>query len=59
MDLSKIRINDGFKKLIPPLLDEEYALLEASILREGVRDALLAWKDVLIDGHNRYEICRT
>lgn len=55
--ISMIRINDEFKQLIPPLTAEEYAGLEKSILEEGCRDALVLWGNVLIDGHNRYEIC--
>lgn len=35
----------------------EYAGLEASILEEGVRDALIVWNGYIIDGHNRYDIC--
>lgn len=52
-----IRIDDEFKSLIPPLTSEERAGLEKSLLDEGCRDALVLWGDVLIDGHNRYEIC--
>ena len=33
--------------------------LEKSILADGCRDALVLWGDVLVDGHNRYEICQT
>lgn len=55
---SEIHINDEFKALIPPLLPDEYAQLEANILTEGCRDALVLWDDVLIDGHNRYSICQ-
>ena len=50
-------IDEEFSKLIPPLTSDEYAGLEASILKEGCRDALILWRDVLIDGHNRYRIC--
>lgn len=50
-------IDKEFESLIPPLTAEEYAGLEASILAEGCRDALVCWGDVLIDGHNRYKIC--
>jgi hypothetical protein len=52
-------IDPEFKALIPPLLPEERAGLEASILDEGCRDALVVWKGqgVLIDGHNRHDIC--
>lgn len=32
--------------------------LKKSIVDEGCRDALILWGDVLIDGHNRYEICK-
>lgn len=53
-----IIIDSELKKLIPPLTEEEYAGLEESILTEGCRDALVLWGDVLVDGHNRYDICR-
>ena len=52
-----MHIDKEFQSLIPPLTAEEYAGLEESILAEGCRDALITWGDVLIDGHNRYEIC--
>ena len=26
-------------------------------MKEGCRDALVLWGDILIDGHNRYELC--
>lgn len=52
-----MHIDSEFKNLIPPLTAEEYSGLEASILEEGCRDALVVWGDTLIDGHNRYEIC--
>lgn len=52
-----MRIDNEFKNLIPALTDEEYKGLEQSILSEGCRDALVLWGDILVDGHNRYEIC--
>ncbi len=54
----KISIDPEFRALIPPLTMEEYAGLEFSILNEGCRDALIVWGNILIDGHNRYEICQ-
>jgi hypothetical protein len=36
---------------------DEHEALERSLLAEGCRDALVLWRDVLIDGHNRYAIC--
>lgn len=53
-----IIIDKEFKALIPPLTDEEYNGLEESILNDGCRDALVLWENILIDGHNRYEICK-
>lgn len=52
-----ICIDSEFKKLIPPLTEDEYSGLEKSLLDEGCRDALVLWGDTLVDGHNRYEIC--
>ena len=53
-----IVINEELQKYIDPLTPNEYAALERSLLAEGCRDALVLWGEVLIDGHNRYEICR-
>ncbi|TAK79577.1 MAG: plasmid replication/partition related protein [Aquabacterium sp.] len=53
-----IVVNEELKAYIDPLTPEEYEALEASILAEGCRDALVLWGDVLVDGHNRYGICR-
>lgn len=54
-----IVIDAEFKALIHPLEPDEYERLEASILKEGCRDALVVWQgeNILVDGHNRYEIC--
>jgi len=52
-----IRIDSEFRGLIPPLSVEELAQLEANLRVEGCRDALVCWGGVLLDGHNRYEIC--
>ncbi len=58
-----IVIDDELLKFIPPLLDEEYKLLEDNILKDGCRDSLIVWEQedgshTLIDGHNRYQICQ-
>ena len=52
-----LTIDQEFKALIPPLSTEEFALLEANILRDGCRDPLTVWGETLLDGHNRHEIC--
>lgn len=55
-----MKVDREFASLIPPLRDEEAAQLEASLLAEGCRDPLVAWKekDILLDGHNRHRICK-
>jgi len=53
-----ITINDELRSFVDPLTDIEYAALERSLQAEGCRDALVLWRDTLIDGHNRYEICQ-
>ena len=53
-----IVVNEELKAYIDPLTTEEYEALERSLLAEGCRDALVLWGDVLVDGHNRYGICR-
>ena len=52
-----ITINEELRSFIDPLTHNEHAALERSLLAEGCRDALVLWGEVLIDGHNRYEIC--
>lgn len=50
-------IDKEFKEIIPPLTAEEYAGLELNILEEGCRDAIVTWNGIIVDGHNRYDIC--
>ena len=52
-----IVIDSELKSLIPALSKDEFHNLEYSIINEGCRDSLILWDNVLIDGHNRYEIC--
>ncbi|KQW42465.1 MULTISPECIES: hypothetical protein [unclassified Roseateles] len=53
-----IVVNEELKAYIDPLTPEEHEALERSLLAEGCRDALVLWGDLLVDGHNRYGICR-
>ncbi len=53
-----IRIDPEFRELIPPLIEEDRKKLEESLLKDGCRDALVVWDGILVDGHNRYEICQ-
>lgn len=54
---SQIIIDDEIRNIIPPLTDEEYEQLKTNIIAEGCRDALVVWNEIMLDGHNRYEIC--
>lgn len=51
-------IDEEFKALIPALTADEYKQLEDNIVAEGIRDALVTWQGILVDGHNRYEIAQ-
>jgi len=56
IELPQLIIDEEFKSILPLLDKETYALLEENILENGIRDALVVWGDILIDGHNRYNI---
>lgn len=52
-----IQIHPEFRSLIGPLTKEERQQLEANLVAEGCRDPLVTWNGILLDGHNRFEIC--
>jgi hypothetical protein len=54
---AQLRIDSEFKRLIPPLAPEEFDQLRESLILDGCRDSICTWNDVILDGHNRYEIC--
>lgn len=53
------RVDDDLRALIPPLAPQELAVLEGSIVADGLRDAIVVWpdKNVIADGHHRFAIC--
>lgn len=53
----EISVDKELKALIPPLQPEEREQLEYNLIVEGCRDPLVVWNGILVDGHNRYEIC--
>ncbi|AUD05952.1 ParB N-terminal domain-containing protein [Spirosoma pollinicola] len=70
---ASITILPELQSLIPELQKGEYEQLETNIRKEGCRDSLLIWQtsqrtidgtendspvNVLVDGHNRYSICK-
>lgn len=57
LKLSDLKVDDEFKNLITSLTDEEFEQLEKNIVEdEEVREPLVTWNGVIIDGHNRYAI---
>jgi hypothetical protein len=55
----RILIYDSeFRRLLPEMQPEEYRQLEVNILRDGCRDPIVVWGNIIIDGHHRYEICQ-
>lgn len=58
----KVTIEPELKELILPLTGKEAEQLEENMLSEGCLDPLIVWirgeEYTLIDGHNRYEICK-
>jgi len=55
--MENIIIDEEFRDLLPTLDSETYRLLEENLIQNGCRDSIVVWGDILIDGHNRYEIC--
>ena len=55
--MNELAIDPEFQKLIAPLSADEKALLQESLLNEGCREPICIWNNIIIDGHNRYEIC--
>jgi hypothetical protein len=60
-----VLVDPEFESLVPPLTEEERGTLEQGLLREGCRDALVAWQPpeaesppILLDGHHRLALCQ-
>ena len=56
--MENLKVDNEFKNLLPPLTEDEYSQLESDIKKHGVLSPIIAWNGFIIDGHNRYEICR-
>lgn len=55
------RIDAELSGIMPELSKEEYKELESSLLEDGFKGApIIVWKQegIIVDGHNRYSICR-
>lgn len=58
--MPEFHIDESLRKLIPTLAEAEITQLEENLKRDGCRDPLVIWngKNILLDGHHRFEICR-
>lgn len=54
----RLRIDKEFEGLIAPLSDSEFAHLKQNILSDGCREPIAVWNGIIVDGHNRYKICK-
>ena len=50
-------IDPRLRDELPPLSAEKKARLKEDILTKGVLMPLLTWTGILVDGHNRFDIC--
>lgn len=56
--MTDLIIDPEFRDLLPPLPDDKFSQLEENVLANGIREPLVLWQGILIDGHNRYEIAK-
>ncbi len=54
----ELKVDEDLQKVAPPLADFEIKMLQEDILEHGCKCPLIVWGDTLVDGHNRYHICR-
>lgn len=55
--MNTLKIKHEFERLIPPLYDKEFELLEKNIVAEGeIFTPIFTWNGYIIDGHHRYKI---
>ena len=53
-----LKIDPEFKSLMHPLSEKEFLSLRENILDGGTTYSIAAWNEYLIDGYERYMICR-
>ena len=58
--MKELKIDPELRDLLPPLADDEYKQLEKNIVDNGFDKnfPIMEWKGFIVDGHNRYSICR-
>ncbi len=58
--MKELKIDPELRDLLPPLTSEEYKKLEKNIVDNGFDEnfPIMEWQGFIVDGHNRYDICR-
>ena len=54
----ELKIDEQLRNVLIPLSEEKKKDLEANILQYGCVEPIITWNGVIVDGHNRYEICQ-
>lgn len=54
----ELKIDPELAGVAPPLAENELRLLQQDILQHGCKYPLIVWNGMIVDGHNRYRICR-
>ena len=54
----ELTIDPELKSLLPELTKEERWQLELSLIDNGCLSPLTAWNKIILDGHNRFELCQ-
>lgn len=57
--MKELKTNPELRDFIPALSGEEKKQLEDSLLKYGYKGApIYTWHNYIVDGHNRYELCK-
>lgn len=56
--MNNIQIDEELENLLPKLEVEKYNLLRADIKKNGCINPIIVWNGLIVDGHNRYKICK-
>lgn len=56
--MHELEIDPEFEAVNDPLEEESRNRLKGNIKRDGCTESLYTWNKVIVDGHNRYSICK-
>jgi DNA-binding XRE family transcriptional regulator len=53
-----LKVESEFAGLINPLSEGEHEELSSELKKNGCIDPIVTWRGIIVDGHNRYKICK-